>query len=89
MSRYRKRPIVIEAVRFVPGKPVGEMLAHLEGCPGWHMDGPSLIIPTLEGEMSADPGDYIIKGVQGEYYPCKPDIFAASYEAADAPEAKA
>jgi|JI9StandDraft_1071089.scaffolds.fasta_scaffold1156945_2 hypothetical protein len=39
-----------------------------------------IYIPTLEGEMRADPGDWIIKGVQGEFYPCKPDIFEATYE---------
>ena len=43
-----------------------------------------LNIHTLEGVMVADPGDYIIKGIQGEIYPCKPDIFAATYEPADA-----
>lgn len=42
----------------------------------------NLFIATLEGEMRADKGDWIIKGVQGEVYPCKPDIFAATYEAA-------
>jgi hypothetical protein len=41
-----------------------------------------LHIPTLEGDMNASVGDYIIKGVQGEFYPCKPDIFEATYEAA-------
>jgi len=40
-----------------------------------------LMIPTLEGEMEASPGDWIIKGVKGEFYPCKPDIFAETYEA--------
>ena len=39
-----------------------------------------LLIPTLEGDMLAQPGDWIIKGVQGEFYPCKPDIFAATYD---------
>lgn len=41
-------------------------------------------IPTLEGEMTASPGDWIITGVKGERYPCKPDIFAATYEPAEA-----
>jgi len=44
--------------------------------------GNSVIIPTLEGEMTASPLDWIIKGVSGEIYPCKPDIFAATYEPA-------
>ena len=42
----------------------------------------NLTIPTLEGEMTASDGDYIIKGVQGEFYPCKPDIFEKTYEPA-------
>lgn len=42
-----------------------------------------LVIRTLEGEMRADPGDWIIRGVQGEFYPCKPDIFAETYEAVE------
>ena len=42
---------------------------------------PGLVIPTLEGDHLAEPGDWIIKGVKGEFYPCKPDIFAATYEA--------
>ncbi len=41
-----------------------------------------LLIETLEGEMTANVGDWIIRGVKGEFYPCKPDIFAATYEAA-------
>lgn len=42
--------------------------------------GLAILIPTLEGEMRAGPGDWIIKGVKGEFYPCKPDVFAAVYE---------
>lgn len=42
-----------------------------------------MVITTLEGAMEAMPGDYIIKGVKGEFYPCKPDIFAATYEPAE------
>ena len=42
--------------------------------------GSTLVIPTLEGDMTASPGDWIIKGIEGELYPCKPDIFAATYE---------
>jgi len=48
-----------------------------------------MVIATLEGEMQAKPGDWIIRGVQGEFYPCKPDIFAATYEPADVDEAPA
>lgn len=45
--------------------------------------GPHILIPTLEGDMAARPGDFIIKGVNGEFYPCKPDIFAKTYEPVD------
>jgi hypothetical protein len=51
------------------------------GC-DWSLDGPSLALDTLEGTMTASPGDWIIRGVQGEFYPCKPDIFDATYEEA-------
>ena len=47
----------------------------------------SLLIRTLEGEMKAQPGDWIIRGIAGEVYPCKPDIFEATYESAPQPEA--
>jgi hypothetical protein len=84
MTKYRKKPVVIEAMRFT-----GEPHAILEWT-GMHdalgsyvfwNDG-KLIIRTLEGDMTADAGDWIIRGVKGELYPCKPDIFAATYEAA-------
>ena len=47
------------------------------------VDGPCILINTLEGQMKAAPGDWIIKGVKGEFYPCKPDIFAATYDAVE------
>lgn len=51
-----------------------------EGAP---VTGPHLVIPTLEGPHIASPGDWIIRGVQGEFYPCKPDIFEATYDRVD------
>jgi hypothetical protein len=54
--------------------------AHIHAGVGFTPSDGNLYIPTLEGTMCASPGDYIIKGVKGEYYPCKPDIFAATYE---------
>lgn len=88
MKQFRKKPIVIEAVRFVPGISVAEATRIAEWCRGrpWLSHDDDVIgleIPTLEGIMSASPGDWIIKGVQGEFYPCKPDIFALTYEPAD------
>ena len=77
--KYRKKPVVIEAVQFGAGDD-GPVLAFLEGCTGWRMEGRDIVIPTLEGDHHASPLDWIIKGVKGEYYPCKPDIFEMTYE---------
>ena len=90
MSKYRKRPVVIEAMKVPrPGyehREVGMALQRWLDAGGCiysvHPDA-TFYIQTLEGEMRADPGDYIIRGVGGEFYPCKPDIFAATYEACD------
>lgn len=88
MPRFRKKPVEIEAMRF--GGPniygVDEMTAFddwivaNQGERQCRYRGDKFIIRTLEGEMEATPGDWIIRGVQGELYPCKPDIFAATYE---------
>src|ERR1019366_877115 len=88
VTRWRKRPIVIEAWQWNPGDlaaagaVVGVLLA--SGADFHHPSGDgettTLAIATLEGEMLAKPGDWIIRGVQGEFYPCKPDIFEATYE---------
>lgn len=81
--RFRKRPVVIEALRF-DGENWCEVLAWMGGCNHYFCPdtpvGPVIAIETLEGQMRADPGDWIIRGVKGELYPCKPDIFAATYE---------
>jgi len=86
MSKYRKKPVVIEAVQWNPG-PKDVRFTFPDGTE-FRVRRPShpaaysreLEIPTLEGVMKASPGDWIIKGVQGEYYPCKPDIFEATYD---------
>ena len=91
-NRYRKKPVVVEAVRW-DGNNVDEVMKFIDfnSLPsvGVHVPGVghtpalgTLDIPTLEGTMTANPGDWIIKGVKGEYYPCKPDIFEATYEKA-------
>ena len=93
MPKFRKRPVVIDAVRFegaVPDKPPSWLRDALDaGRVKFLEDGgsptapaPALCIHTLEGFMYADPGDWIVRGVKGEMYPCKPDIFAATYEPA-------
>ena len=86
--KYSKKPVVIEAMRFYADELV--MVEVARWCGGRigseakasdHTDVAHWIdIPTLEGVMKASPGDYIIKGVRGEFYPCKPDIFEATYE---------
>jgi hypothetical protein len=88
MGLYRKRPVVIEAIQWT-GANIDEILpmvdfAKLPATTGiGHAADGGLTIPTLEGDHLASPGDWIIKGVQGELYPCKPDIFEATYEAVD------
>jgi len=82
--KYRRKPVVIEAEQFVVRKPSTEMSFGEEfmgyriyrDFRGWY-----LIIPTLEGAHRANEGDWIITGVHGERYPCKPDIFEQTYEA--------
>lgn len=92
MKQYRKKPVVIEAIQFNGNdnkqeveKFVGqELKAELESetayVAGQGKPLFSLIIPTLEGDMKAMPNDFIIKGIKGEFYPCKPEIFEATYE---------
>lgn len=86
MAKYRKKPVVIEAVQWTGEnfEEIQKMLINADEnrviMPHPNEDDDSLLIVTLEGEMRADKGDYIIKGIQGEFYPCKPEIFAQTYE---------
>jgi hypothetical protein len=81
--KFRKKPVVIDAVKFLAGEQDGELAADvLAGVIRYPEDG-TMLIKTLEGVMCAQPGDWIIRGVKGELYPCKPDIFAATYEPAE------
>lgn len=85
MAKYRKKPVVIEAFKFTLSKNNPEPDWFLEeignriiveskwGNNKWYVD-------TLEGRMEISSGDYVIKGIQGEIYPCKPEIFHATYE---------
>lgn len=77
---FRKRPVVIAAVQFTGDNHCD--LIDFVGAPvvGNEIGAPTLLITTLEGAMSASPGDWIIRGVKGEFYPCKPDIFESTYE---------
>lgn len=83
VMRYRKKPVVIEAVQWTGrnGAAVNGFLSYPAS--EWRTDGADILIETLEGTMAARPGDYILRGVQGEVYPCKPDIFRATYEAVE------
>lgn len=95
MAKYRKKPVVINAMRWDGTRACKEQIEEafydletnsvelpLEG--DW--DGKAYLswtIYTLEGLIEASPGDWIIRGIKGEYYPCKPDIFEETYEAVD------
>lgn len=83
--KYRKKPVEIDAMTFT-----GEMDDDIELWLGssfnsWLPSQQKLEIITLEGIITASAGDYVIRGVQGEFYPCKPDIFEQTYERVDAP----
>ncbi|MGI9250208.1 MAG: hypothetical protein ACR2PR_03295 [Pseudohongiellaceae bacterium] len=83
--KYRKKPVVVEAIEY-DGQNVEEIRAFIglvEVTLKTSNEGFQFMIPTLEGDMAASPGDMIIKGVQCEFYPCKPDIFARTYEPAE------
>jgi hypothetical protein len=88
VKQYRKRPVVVEAMQFI-GKGVWPIIDWMEASdpPGkayYDYDTKEFVIETMEGEMKAPPGWWIIRGVAGEFYPCAPDIFAQTYEEADA-----
>ena len=86
--QYRKKPVVVDAIQWNADafskiridRFVGKEL-EMKAVPiGGNLEDARLYIPTLEGVMEASFGDYIIKGIKGEFYPCKPDIFEATYE---------
>lgn len=80
MAQFRKKPVAIEAVQFNGGYESACALATWSGGEPFE---DHIVIPTLEGNHRADVGDWIIQGVQGEFYPCKPDIFKMTYEPAE------
>jgi hypothetical protein len=94
MAKYRKKPVVIEAVQFTEADCWTCWLEHKLFMGKWSVGGNYnseqrkiydgfVIIDTLEGQMRGEIGDWIIKGVNGEFYPCKPDIFAKTYDLAE------
>ncbi|MDL2315459.1 PGDYG domain-containing protein [Desulfovibrio sp. OttesenSCG-928-A18] len=84
LQKYRKKPVVIVAFHYTGRKDDFELMRWCESLNASRQiefSGDGCTIKTLEGDMRADPGDYIICGIKGELYPCKPDIFKATYEA--------
>lgn len=95
IKQFRKKPVVIYAVQWT-GQNLKEVIEFTGKHPKWgewfenwktyeayvKANGDVFKIKTIEGTMEASPGDWIIRGVKGEHYPCKPDIFAATYEPA-------
>jgi hypothetical protein len=78
MDKYREKPVEIEAIQLTEEN-IDKIIKFCGDKIKWHpLTG--IVIETLEGNMTADKGDYIIKGVKGEFYPCKPDIFKLTYE---------
>lgn len=80
INKYRKKSVVIEAMQYT-----GDNIEELQQFVTSHIIATSLgvEIQTLEGKMLASSGDYIIKGIKGEFYPCKPDIFWETYDLVD------
>ncbi len=83
--RFRKKPVVVEAIQWDGNISTVEKLIEGSTCESVEQGlfDPALVIITLEGKMRAEVGDWIIRGVKGELYPCKPDIFAQTYEVAE------
>lgn len=83
IKKYITKPVVIEALQYNGNL---DIVHFLEG--NYFIDAKSkqLYITTLEGNMKADIGDYIIKGLRGEFYPCKPDVFEKKYEEVESAE---
>lgn len=79
MARYKTKPCEIEAIEWT-GNNIIELLDWGQGKILWN-DADDLYIDTLEGRLKANVGDFIIKGLRGEFYPCKPDVFHKKYEA--------
>lgn len=80
MPKFRKKPVVIEAIHYT-GDNYSEVDSFAGSAFEWKTCSPPIgCIPTLEGTMNLVPGDWLIRGIKGELYPCKPDIFAATYE---------
>lgn len=80
IKTYVKKPVIIRAIQYIANDNEPEVLDFCKGLALRFETLDSLIIRTLEGDMKVSDGDYVIEGIQGEFYPCKPDIFSATYE---------
>lgn len=78
--KYRKKPVIIDAVRFILN---GDEIVEWSDYQVVMVEKNLLIIETLEGDMFVRPGDWVIRGVENEYYPCKNSIFRDTYEEAE------
>lgn len=97
VAKFRKKPVVIEAVQLTGTLEAFDAAVAFMGAAGGAYNGHLgdsdpyrswLYIDTLEGKMAAFTGDWIIRGVKGEFYPCKPEVFAATYEPVSTPVAQ-
>lgn len=79
MKKYRKKPVVIDAMQYLRAENISLCLDFCSALV-FNSEDNEYDIRTLEGNMRVSEGDYIIKGVRGEFYPCKPDIFEATYD---------
>ena len=79
MKKYRKKPIVIEAMEYLREENISACMDWCDKLVYSNVNNEYYVM-TLEGDMLASKGDFIIKGVNGEFYPCKPDIFAKTYD---------
>ena len=83
--KYRKKPVIITAIQW-DGKNKKEILDFIDNTNAYISEAngkADIIVHTLEGDMHASEGDFIIRGIKGEYYPCKPDIFWDTYDAVE------
>lgn len=80
MAKYRKKPVEIEAIQWT-GENINEVMDFMKWRNASHDKHSGLVIHTLEGNHNALTGDFIIKGIAGEFYPCKPEIFVLTYDA--------
>lgn len=81
VRHFRKRPVTIEAMQLIDATSVLDIEEWINSpTTGYQTNPPTIWIDTLEGRMTANAGDWIIKGVNGEFYPCKPTIFEKTYQ---------